>query len=127
MDKAQWDKVEKRLRIQHYPVEMIIDGYKIYLILLPDKGLKQCISVYVNGYIKPEWALNDCEIRRKFYNRCTKSLFKAADMKKLSKANRKALREKYTYEYFMPYWTSFSRMKNHFIKNNDNIELVTKI
>lgn len=127
MDKAQWDKVEKRLRIQHCPVEMIIDGYEIYLILLPDKGLTQCISVYVNGYIKTEWALNDCEIRRRFYNRRTGCIFKGAELKKVSKAKRKALREKYTYEYFVPYWTSFSRMKNHFIKNNDTIELVKKI
>ncbi len=127
MDKAQWDKVEQRLRMQYCPVQLKVDGYELYLILLPDKGLKQSIAVYVNGSIKGEWISNDCEIRRRFYDRRTKSMLRAADLKKLSKARKKALKEKYTYEYFSPFWTSFNRMKNHFIKNNSDIELITKL
>lgn len=127
MDKAQWDKVEQRLRMMHYPVQLKVDGYELYLILLPDKGLKQCIAVYVNGCIKGKWIYNDCEIRRRFYNRRTKLMLRASYLKKLSKARQKALKEKYTYEYFSPYWTSFNRMKNHLIKNNSDIELITKL
>ena len=129
MDKAQWTEVESCLRNQYHSVKLSIDGYEVCLILMPYKGLKQCIAVYVNGFIKGEWVFNDCEIRRRFYNRHTKSLLRTAEFNKLPAKMKKDLkkdRAKYEYEYFEPYWMSFNRMKSHFIKNNKNIEIITK-
>lgn len=130
MDNVQWDKVEQRLKLKGYPVEMKIDGYMVHLVLVPDKGLNQCILVYVDGKIDFKCLTEDCEIRRRFYNRHIKSLLRTADFKKLSIREQKRLkreRVKYEYEYFTPDWTSFARLKAHLINNNNSIELISKL
>lgn len=123
MTNDQWAEVERRLRIQFQSVHLSVDGYEVCLILVPDKGLRQCIAVYVNGYIKVEWVDKDCEIRRRFYNKHTRTLLKISKLKEISKKDWETLRKKYVYEYFSPYWGSFARMKRHLIKNNNDIKL----
>jgi hypothetical protein len=127
VDKKQWDKVEQRLIMYYCSIKMKVDEYELCLMLIPDKGLKQSIVVLVNNAIKLEWVDNDCEIRRRFYNRHTKSLLKANDLRKVPKQMQKEVKEANTYEWYSPYWTSFNKLKNHLIKNNTDIELITNL
>ena len=76
---------------------------------------------------KGKWLLEDCEIRRRFCQKHTKSLLNAKGKQKL-KRERKEIREQVikntTYEWYEPYFSSFRTLKSHFIKNNNSIELV---
>lgn len=47
-------------------------------------------------------------------------------VRKLRRNNKKAkqeLKEKFSYDVYLPYWTNFEKMKKHFIANNESIEL----
>lgn len=128
MTKEQWDSVERELSSEFGRVNLKIDSYDVTLIVEPYKKLQKCIAVYVNGKIKTENIMNDCDIRRRFYCKHTKQLFKADKKKeaKMTRAERKALeelRKETVYEHYEPWWTSFKSMKQHFVKNNVSIEL----
>ena len=89
--------------------------------------LKYGFVVYVNGFIRAEWSMNDCEIRRRFYYESKKSLLKSSEkakIKKMRKSVREEIMKSAQYSVFLPYWGSFSRLKAHLIKNNKSIELV---
>lgn len=93
---------------------------------LVDK-MKYGFVVYVNGFIRAEWSMNDCEIRRRFYYESKKSLLKSSEkakIKKMRKSVREEIMKSAQYSVFLPYWGSFSRLKSHLIKNNQSIELV---
>lgn len=125
MSKEEWDDVEMLLS---YPyggkAELLIDGYRITIIVAQEKPLKYVFVVYIDGKLNSEWILKDCEIRRKFFQKHTKSLLTAQDKKRLSKERkevREAIIKKNTYYWYSPYWNSFRSLKSHFIKNNKNI------
>lgn len=129
MTNEDWKHIENKLSYIGSQIHLEIDGYSITLRVEPYKKLKNCITVYVDGKIKNDWVFQDCEIRRRFYQKHTKCLVKI-DRKKLegaSKDVRKMVEEfqkEHTYEYFEPYWMTFNKMKCHFIKNNVSIELI---
>lgn len=129
MTNEDWKHIENKLSYIGSQIHLEIDGYSITLRVEPYKKLKNCIAVYVDGKIKNDWVFQDCEIRRRFYQKHTKCLVKI-DRKKLegaSKDVRKMVEEfqkEHTYEYFEPYWMTFNKMKCHFIKNNVSIELI---
>ena len=52
-------------------VNLKIDGYDITIMCVVEKPLHYCLAVYVDGKIKGEWISQDCEIRRKFYQKHT--------------------------------------------------------
>lgn len=111
-------------------VELRCDGYEVALVLVRISQFKNVIKVYVNGVIKGEWLVNDCEERRRFFRPVKRSVFtqkQKAAMKKVSKR----LRQKAglpdpdaSFTYCVPYWTSFRALKRHLIKHNSNIELI---
>ena len=125
MTKEEWNEVEMLLS---YPyggkAELLIDGYRITIIVAQEKPLKYVFVVYIDGKLNGEWILKDCEIRRKFFQKHTKSLLTAQDKKQLSKERkevREAIIKKSTFYWYSPYWNSFRSLKSHFIKNNKNI------
>lgn len=128
MTNEDWKYVEDTLLHVGSAVYLKIDDYSVTLMVEPYKKLQNCIAVYVNGEIKTDWILNDCQIRRKFYQRHTKCLVKI-DRKKLEKASKNVkkmvneYKKEHIYEYFEPYWMKFSTLKRHFIKNNASIKL----
>lgn len=96
------------------------------VVALTEK-MKFGFTVYVDGFIKGEWSINDCDIRRRFYFESKKSLLKQSEkakLKKLRKADRERIEQRASYSVFLPYWGSFSRLKAHLIKNNRSIELI---
>ena len=129
MTNEDWKHIENKLSYVGSQIHLEIDGYSITLMVEPYKKLQNCIAVYVNGKIKKDWVFQDCEIRRRFYQKHTKCLVKI-DRKKLEKASKdvkkmvEEYRKEHTYEYFEPYWMTFNKMKRHFIKNNVSIELI---
>lgn len=130
MTTEDWKKVENALLSPYGKVNMKIDGYDVTIICVLEKPLHYCLGVYIDEKIKGEWITEDCEIRRRFYQKHTKSLLDSKQKKRL-KRERKALREEIlkqsSYDWYEPYWKSVRSMKSHFIKNNNSIELVEAI
>lgn len=129
MTPEQWKELEQTLSSSYGFAKLKIDGYNITLNVEPYKGLRSCIAVYVDGKMKMENITNDSDIRRRFYCKHTKQLFKIDKKKaaRMTKAEKKALdelRKETVYEHYEPWWTSFRSMKSHFIKNNASIELL---
>ena len=125
MTKEEWESVERKLCFPADSVHLKVDGYNITLWVMIYK-MKMVIAVYVDGHIKGEWLVKDCDIRRRFYQRSKHSLLTAAEKKKLarkSKSVQKEVQERTAYYSFSPYWTSFQSLKRHLIKNNESIEL----
>ena len=131
MTNEDWKYVEDTLLHLGSAVYLKIDGYKVTLMVEPYKKLQNCIAVYVNDKIQYDWVFDDCEIRQRFYRRRTKCTVRLNKnkLKKASKAEKKMVEEfqkEHTFEYFEPYWMTFSTLKRHFIKNNTSIELCTE-
>lgn len=127
MTDEQWKEVEKKLVPPFGRVELEIDGYKVTITAQLVEKMKFSFVVYVNGFIRAEWSMNDCEIRRRFYYESKKSLLKSSEkakIKKMRKSVREEIMKSAQYSVFLPYWGSFSRLKSHLIKNNQSIELV---
>ena len=127
MTDEQWKEVEKKLVPPFGRVELEIDGYKVTITAQLVEKMKFSVVVYVNGFIRAEWSMNDCEIRRRFYYESKKSLLKGSEkakIKKMRKSVREEIMKSAQYSVFLPYWGSFSRLKSHLIKNNQSIELV---
>ena len=134
MTATDWEKVENKLSYPFGGVKLRIDGHDINIMVEKEgsKSLKYVLTVYVDGYIKGKWLTNDCEIRRKYYCKRTKSLLtkdfrKSPVFKRMKKNEQEEWIKKYTYEYYSPYFSSFKTLKAHFTKNNDSIELVDNI
>lgn len=126
MTAEDWKEVETRLSIPYSSVKLKIDGYDVTIGHAMEKPLKYCLAIYIDGIFKTKWVLEDCEIRRRFCSKHTKSLLTAKEKKALDR-ERKAFREevlkKSTYDWYSPYWNSFRRLKAHLIKNNKSIEI----
>lgn len=134
MTATDWEKVENELSYPFGRVKLRIDSHDVVIRVEQEgpRSLKYVLAVYVDGHIKGEWITNDCEIRRKFYRKRTKSLLtkdfrKSPVFKRMKKNEQEEWIKKYTYEYYSPYFTSFKTLKAHFIKNNDSIELIDNI
>ncbi|MBO5449701.1 MAG: hypothetical protein J5994_10310 [Ruminococcus sp.] len=127
MTPEDWAKVEKALSNPFNYVNLKIDGYNVMIGHALEKPLKYCLAVYIDCEFKMEWALSDCDIRRRFFRRRTKSLLTAKEKKAL-KRERKDFQEKIkkesTIEWYEPCWSSFKSLKSHLIKNNKSIEFV---
>ncbi len=126
MTDEEWSSIHKELCGGCGIVKLLIDGYNITLITQPEKDLKYVIGVYIDGKMCFDWINKECEERGRFYCQRKKLLVSSRKLAnlKVSEKKRKAIREKNTYYYYEPYWTSFNSMKRHFIKNNADIKIV---
>ena len=127
MTKEDWAYVEETLKSPYKIVKLNCDGYILGLQLQRIETYKLAICVYVNDVFKGKWLLNDCEERKRFFRKSHKSILTAkgkAEFKKLSKKKQAEWRERYFYDTYTPYWTSFRSLKKHLIENNKSIELV---
>ena len=86
--------------------------------------MRLVIVVYVDGKIDFNWLNEDCEIRRKFYQRKKRSLLTHNDrerMKREKKSIREEIQAQATYYTYSPYWTSFTALRRHLEQNCVNI------
>ena len=132
MTKQEWEQVENEMLAPFGHVKLKIDGYDVSLGFVAVAGFRWEIAVCVNGKIRLEDLKTDCEIRRRFYQKHTRSIIPKDKKDKIFKGMSKAARKKYEqehydtmhYTYYHPTWASFKKLKAHLIKNNINIEWV---
>lgn len=122
MTDEQWKQVENALNSLGQ-AKLKIDGYDITLAAAILKN-RIAYAVYINGKMKMAHSLDDCEERRKFHNKHTHCLCSASEIRKAPKEVQAFLKDSGTFDWYEPYWFSFSRMKSHFIRNNESIEFV---
>jgi hypothetical protein len=128
MTKEDWNKVECLFSVRYGIVKLNCDGYKITLSVETIGKLQLAIVVYVNGTLKGKWMSEDCEERRKFYQKTEKFMYGKklrTDMRKLCKKKEyikdgwDQKQQRYNF-----YWKSFSSLKKHLIANNKEIQLI---
>ncbi len=83
MTKEDWKYVERELADPYGYIKLKIDGYEVTVNVEPEKHLKYVLTVYVGGKMKLEWLVEDCDIRRKFFQKHTKSLLTAKEKRSL--------------------------------------------
>ena len=129
MTKNDWETFEARLSDPYGGrVDLMIDGYKIAVVVARTKPLRFVLELYVDGHFDLKWLTEDCEIRRRFCRKCSKKLYSAAKIKEIQKECGKRFASKCaaeTYEYYMPVWNTAKSLKTHLIKNNQSIEFYT--
>lgn len=120
---SQWQEIESRLFDFQETVSIKADGYTLTFVTFRKKS-KLIIQIFVNEKCKTDWALKDCEIRHKFFCPKTSCLLSQKQIESYTKNRKfqKELRKQYSYTYYVPYWSSFSRLKNHLIKSCMDIE-----
>lgn len=127
MTDEEWKKVEKSLSAIYGYAMFMIDGYTVEVAVQPERALKYVLAVYVNKKSAVYTCVNDCDIRSRFYCPSKRSCLSATDkqkLKKFSKARRESITQTAAYTIYLPFWRSFSRMKAHFIRNNQSIRLI---
>ena len=124
----EWKQVKETLSQPYGIVQLQADEYKVTVVCQPTSNILKCeLVIYIDGKLKIAWAMEDCDIRRRFFSKHTRSTLKAADkrtLKKIPKKERERIENKSKYEIYYPSWNSFNRMKSHFIKNNADIKLL---
>ncbi len=132
MTKDDWDVVEEALMTPYGSVTLLCDGYHVTCRLEPLGNFRLVIKVYVNGFFKFSWlgllSGDPSEEGRRFFPVHSCYVYgrkQRASLKKMSSKTRKLLDinmdKKYERRNF--YWTSFSRLKAHFTKNNQSIQI----
>ena len=117
MTKEQWETAEQNLQSSYRIVKLQADGYTLSLQTQRYK-MQLCIAVYVDGKIQGKWLTEDCEIRRKFFQKHKHSILTRKEQEKL-KRERKAFRGK-----FIPHpatWLNQRRWEDETIAAEDDI------
>lgn len=129
MTEKQWQDIEAKLAL--YPgmiIRIKIDGYNVALQMQYENAdmMKLVIAVYVDDKMNADLLNPENQACLKFMCPCKRCIFTRKQIAEFSRSKKKqkALKDKYTYTYYLPYWSSFSRLKIHFIKNNTSIELI---
>lgn len=81
MTKEEWKQAEEKLNSAFSRVDLLVDGYAVTIRKEPCDKMRLGLTVYVDGTIKGEWVVQDCEIRRKFYYCSERSLLTAKERK----------------------------------------------
>lgn len=135
MDSKEWEVIEKKLKVIHGKAFLMCDGYAIELVLLQKKQFDNAIIVVINGkFPGSEILLSDCVERTRFCCKIREYRYPASarnEFKKMPKSFQRIAIEKYPdindrSEYFVPYWTSFEKLKRHFEKHNKDIRLINR-
>ena len=130
MTPQQWKFVEDRLMPPYGQVHLLIDDYKVTLQVGFVGKMKFEIMVYVNGFAKGEWLMNDCEERRRFLRPRRIAIHKPSSRARLTKGLSAKMDKEYfptlnkTFIVYDLLWPSYGPLKRHLIKHNQSIELV---
>lgn len=129
MTPESWKKVETALQGSFGRAVLVIDGYTVTLEVRQAKALRYVIAVFVNGWMKGEWLMKDCEERRRFCCPKQSPLYTPAAKAKLTKGFGKRAIAKYfpdadkKFTWYASAWSSFAALKRHLVKNNQSVEL----
>jgi hypothetical protein len=129
MNADDWKKVETALQGSFGRAVLVVDGYKLTLEVQQAKPLKYVIAVFVDGWMKGEWLMKDCEERRRFCCPKATAVHSPASKAKLTKGLGKRAIAKYfpdldkKFTWYSSAWSNFAGLKRHLVKNNQSIEL----
>ncbi len=131
MTDEEWKIAEDELSGFYGYVRLKIDGYDVTVEKRQISEMKACLAVFIDGAFKMKWALEDCEIRRRFCRKCKKKMYtnkaKTDFIKYVGKKAAKQFEKENSHllysTYYEPFFGSFRTLKAHLIKNNDSIEL----
>jgi hypothetical protein len=126
MSKEDWQAVKARLDSFYSPVVLDCDGYRLSLKLVRVSTFENAIAVYVDGWFRGEWLLNDCEQRRRFMRPMTTRLYRRNDFKGFNKRELKRLRidtEK-AITVYSSHWKNIGALIRHLKSNNVEISLI---
>lgn len=128
MTEKQWQDIQAKLIYPGMIIRMKIDGYNVALQSQYENAdrMKLVIAVYIDDKMDADMLKPENEVCLKFMCPCKKCMLTQKQIAEFSRSKKKqkALKDKYTYTYYIPYWSSFRRLKSHFIKNNTSIELI---
>lgn len=127
LTKEDWAAIQKELSFIYRSVELAVDGYRVCLMLHQSSAFKNVIMTYVNGHFYGAWMQNDCEERRRFMNPCAYPAYSRKYRTGLKALRKRTLKEMKIdpdkkLVYYLPFWTSFAKLKAHLIRNNKDIE-----
>ena len=126
--KEQWQKVQEALSCPYGSAELICDGYKVNLQVVPAGNLKFEILPYINGVFKGVWLTKDCEEQRRFMRPVNLRLYTVKQIAAITKGLTKSAIKKYmpnldkTIKVYNCCWPTFTALKRHLIANNQVIE-----
>ena len=124
---VDWKTVESQIMDYQLPVKLLIDEYDVKLVSMREKN-RLYIVIFINGKINFEWCNEDCEIRKRFMCAQKKCLLSQKELSKIrGKKKRQEIKDRATYTYYTPYWSSFSRLKKHLKENNQSTELNNEV
>lgn len=130
MTDAEWKTVEAALA---HPfgegVELLCDGYRLTLAVVPVRKLQFAIQIYVDGLFKGIWSnpKEPCEEQRRFMRETSIPMIKPKELdmlkriySKLQYADAKAKR----FVWYHGHWPTFAPLRRHLVKHNQVISLV---
>ncbi len=109
-------------------VRLDCDGYAVSIVVVRTGALKYGLTVYINGWQKGEFVINDCEERRRFLRPSEQYLYSSVKRQKLIKDCGKRLAQKIgvdkRFTLYSHNWLSVNTMLRHFMANNTKVDLV---
>lgn len=131
LSKEEWTTIENSLLWPLAQRKLLCDGYEVTLQVRNLKKLQLAIFVFVNGYMKEKWMLEDCEERRRFLRPMKRPIFRSKDSQKLeqrlAKLQDRPSRHKETITGYYGWWTDFTAMRRHFCRHNQDIRLIKEV
>lgn len=128
LTREQWTQIDDALKSPYGRVVLLIDGYYLTLEVRSIKVRKYVIAIFVNGWMRGGWILNDCEERRRFLRPYEVFVFPAKKRAELLKTIGKHSFAKHgfgkSFISYAGYWTSFAALRRHLIANNNSIEVL---
>lgn len=127
-----WADIKREMSGLFGQVELRVDGYRVTLQRRLVRANRLTNLLYVNGLMKGEWLISDCQERRRFMRPSTRSLFRtrkpdAKMVKELGKRRAEKLMSDMFMQYkitsYMSDWPSIASFKKHLLANNTSIEI----
>lgn len=130
MTAEEWKIAEDKLLGAYGYVKLIIDGYNVTIEKRQMSEMQFCLAVFIDGEFKIKWALEDCDIRRRFCREVKKRMFTGKSKADFVKAVGKKAAEKFEKEHtellysihYEPFFGSFRTLKSQLVRNNSSIE-----
>ena len=125
MNRDECLKVEQRLVFPGARVELQCDAFRVMLEVQRDK-MRMVVMVYVDGYFKGKWQIEDCEERRRFMRPVIHrpKPYTPKQVKLLGKKWCDEQQAKHTRAYYLPFWMTVRPLLRHLHKNNSSVELI---
>lgn len=130
--KEQWKALEVELSHAYGHAKLTCDGYDVTLEVRMVDTLQYGIVVFVDGFSRGKWLVEDCEERRRFLRPVTSFVWSAGQRAKLLKiwGGKRAPKDKVEHvnrkvTWYSTYWTSVKPLRRHIEKNNQELRVVS--